>query len=89
MATHEGRTVRVASDDTGAYIFPDLQDGTWHLRVEMLGFATKEEDVTFAAGQSAALWELTMLSLDQASLSPGPKSRSPWRRRPLPKHLNF
>ncbi len=65
LATRSGKTVSVASDGTGTYLFPDLEDGAWHVRVEMLGFASKEEDVIVAAAQPAAQWELTMLSLDQ------------------------
>ena len=66
IATRLEKTVTTASDATGTYVFPDLEDGTWHVRVEMLGFALKEEDVVVAAGLPVAHWELNMLSLDQA-----------------------
>lgn len=66
VATHAGKTVTTSSDGTGAYAFQDLEDGSWHIRVEMLGFTSKEADVPVAAGQPIAQWELTMLSLDQA-----------------------
>ena len=66
VATRAGKTVRAASDGTGAYVLPDLEDGSWHLRVEMLGFAVKEEDVVVGAGAPSATWELSMLSLEQA-----------------------
>ena len=64
--TRLGKTLNAASDATGAYVFPNLEDGTWHVRVEMSGFAAAEEDVVVAAGQPAARWELTMLPLEQA-----------------------
>ncbi len=66
VATRAGKTVSAASDGAGGFTFPDLEDGSWHLRVEMLGFATQEADVIVAGGQAVTTWELTMLSLDQA-----------------------
>ena len=66
VATRAGKIVSAASDATGAYVFPDLPDGPWHIHVEMLGFAAKEQDVVVRAGQPVAQWELTMLSLEQA-----------------------
>lgn len=65
-ATQAGKTLNAVTDATGAYRFPDLQDGSWHIRIEMLGFAPMEGDIVVAAGKPAAMWELTMLPLDQA-----------------------
>jgi len=66
VATRPGKTVSAVSDATGAYFFSTLEGGTWHVRVEMLGFAANEGNVVVTAGQPPAQWELTMLTLDQA-----------------------
>jgi hypothetical protein len=52
------------TDQQGAYSFPDLPDGAWAIRVEMLCFATVERDITIAAGTPSAKWELKLLALD-------------------------
>lgn len=66
VATQAGKTVSTVTDETGTFLFPALVDGRWHIRIEMLGFATIEDDVVITSGQPPATWELTMLSLDQA-----------------------
>ncbi len=66
VATYAGKAVSGVSDRMGTYVFPDLLDGPWHIHIEMLGFAPTEGNIVVASGQPAAMWELTMLPLDQA-----------------------
>ena len=66
VAMQAGKKVSSVSDVNGSYIFPDLPDGVWHVRIEMLGFVNVEADVTVMARLSPAKWELTMLPLDRA-----------------------
>lgn len=53
------------TDGKGAYVFPDLPDGTWSIQVDMLGFAPLKADVNVSSGAPASTWELKMLPLDQ------------------------
>jgi hypothetical protein len=49
------------TDAQGNYVFPDVEDGTWLLRVEMLCFAPVERQVVVAAGAAPAEWSLKLL----------------------------
>lgn len=64
-ATQAGKTVSVISDTQGNYIFPDLADGTWTIRIEMPGFAPFQQDVAVASATTPGDWTLKMLPLDQ------------------------
>src|SRR5579859_5561736 len=46
------------TNEQGVYTFPGLADGAWTIQIEMLCFATIRQDVTIAAGQPAAHWDL-------------------------------
>ena len=48
-ATHDDKKVTASTDQRGMYRFPDLADGVWTMRVEMLGFAPLSRQVTVAA----------------------------------------
>ncbi|HUI77469.1 MAG TPA: carboxypeptidase regulatory-like domain-containing protein [Bryobacteraceae bacterium] len=62
-ATSANKTLTAVTDPQGSYIFPDLADGVWKLKIEMLGFAPIQEDVAVAPNAPAARWDLHMLPL--------------------------
>src|SRR5215213_1398328 len=59
-AQQADKTVTVLTDSQGVYVFPDLADGTWTVKVEMRGFAPLEREVQSPA---TAEWKLTILPL--------------------------
>jgi len=59
------QSLTVITDQQGAYTFPDLADGAWNIRAEMLGFATAKQDVTVAAGAPATDLELKILPFSE------------------------
>jgi hypothetical protein len=61
------------TDQQGAYSFPDLPDGVWRVRVEMLCFAPLEREVAVSAQAPAGEWELKLLPVDQmGAVAPPP-----------------
>jgi hypothetical protein len=64
-AIQSGRKFVAITDQQGRYSFPDLQDGTWMIEVEMLCFSTITQDVVIAPNAPAANWDLRLPSLDQ------------------------
>ena len=56
------KMVTALTDLQGAYVFPDLADGTWTIKVEMRGFAPAEREVQ---SSGAAEWSLAILPLAQ------------------------
>ena len=66
IATQAGKKLTTVSDDSGYYTFADLADGVWHVKVDMLCFASAEGDVTVAPKLPLAVWELKVLPLEQA-----------------------
>src|SRR5689334_21026856 len=59
-ATQGEQKIGAISDAQGWYSFPDLADGVWTIRVEMLCFATNQQDVTVAPGATPSEWKLTL-----------------------------
>ncbi|MDR3717529.1 MAG: TonB-dependent receptor [Bryobacteraceae bacterium] len=59
-AQNRGKKVVALTDIRGSYVFPDLADGTWKVKVEMRGFAPIEREVQ---SPGAAEWNLTILPL--------------------------
>ena len=53
-ATHGDKKEVAISDDQGSFAFTDLADGTWHLDIEMTGFAPLKEDITIPTVVTAA-----------------------------------
>jgi Carboxypeptidase regulatory-like domain len=64
------------ADANGNYSIPDLADGAWTLKVEMLGFTPITQDLTVATNPPIpappADFELKMLSLDEIKAIAGP-----------------
>ena len=64
-ATNSGRKATAITDRMGIYSFPDLEDGTWSLRVEMPGFTTTQQDVGVRLGVPGVTFELKLKSLSE------------------------
>src|SRR2546426_4168112 len=47
------------TDPMGAYVFPDLPEGTWAIEIEMQGFVPLKGD------SSTSTWELKMLPVEE------------------------
>src|SRR6185295_9789834 len=65
VATQGDKQVVTTTDQQGIYRLPDLADGGWTVRVEMLGFAKLAKDVTVAADAPPSIWELTLLPFEE------------------------
>src|SRR5215472_10750438 len=64
-AAHSDQKLTTVTDTQGLFSFPDLIDGPWTVQVEMLGFATVQQEVVVAPNIPPANWELKLLPLDQ------------------------
>jgi hypothetical protein len=62
-ATRGDQSFTAVTDPQGAYVFPDLPEGTWKFHLEMSGFAAIDREVLVAAGAPAAAWDLEMLPI--------------------------
>ncbi|HEX4810458.1 MAG TPA: carboxypeptidase-like regulatory domain-containing protein, partial [Bryobacteraceae bacterium] len=93
IATQSDKKQTAVTDDRGVYSFADLPDGTWTIKVEMLGFSTMTETVAISPNAPGKSWELKMLPLDQinaqtkmaaapAHATPPPPSATPAPQRP-------
>jgi hypothetical protein len=60
-ATQGETSVVTTTSVDGTYRFTGLADGTWSIRVEMVGFTPLSRDVAIAAGAAPAMWELSVL----------------------------
>ena len=65
IATQNGKTLTIVSDQGGLYSFADLPDGAWTVCIEMQGFSTLTAEVAIAPHMPAGHWELTLLPVDQ------------------------
>jgi hypothetical protein len=70
------------TDAQGLYSFPELQDGVWVLRVEMLCFSPSSQEVTVAAGASGTEWELKLLPLNEIKAVTSPPATSTPQQQP-------
>jgi hypothetical protein len=78
VTASQGATRRTTvTDEQGVYRFVDLADGTWTLRVEMLGFTTVSRDVTVPSDGTPQALVLTLLPFDQISAGHAPVSEPP------------
>jgi hypothetical protein len=71
-ASQGDRSFSAVTDQQGDYSLPELADGVWSFKVEMLGFAPIAQDVTAGAATPASDFDLKMLSLDQIKSLAGP-----------------
>jgi hypothetical protein len=65
IATRGDRSISTISDEDGAFRFPNLDDGTWTVRVEMRGFVTLSRDVTLPLAEAPPVFALTMRPYDE------------------------
>jgi hypothetical protein len=65
------------TDQQGVYRFAELADGVWTVRVEMLGFAPINQDVTIASDSPPATWELKLLPFEEITRGLPPASAEP------------
>jgi len=73
-ATQAGKRLVAVTDQQGAYAFPDLAEGIWTIRVEMLCFAPIDREVAVAPGAPSPEWQLQMLPLANMQASAPPPS---------------
>jgi trimeric autotransporter adhesin len=53
------------TDAQGGYLFSDLPDGVWNIRIEMQAFSSLQQDVTVGPDTAAGQWELKLLPIDR------------------------
>jgi hypothetical protein len=61
QAVRGEKAIQAITDSEGRYLLPNLDDGTWTLHIEMLGFETIRRDVTVSTDAPAEQWNLKML----------------------------
>ncbi|MGD0497361.1 MAG: carboxypeptidase regulatory-like domain-containing protein [Bryobacteraceae bacterium] len=61
-ATQGDKKFETTTDDNGNYSFPDLADGVWTIRVDMLGFGSETRDIGVAPDAPSPDWDLKLLS---------------------------
>lgn len=71
-ASQGDKRFTAVTDQQGVYRFPDLPDGTWTIRVEMLCFETITREVAVTPDAPGAIWELKLQSLDEIKAAAGP-----------------
>ena len=60
-ATQGDKKAVAVTDEQGVYSFPDLADGAWKVRIEMLCFAPIEREVNIAGKIPGETWEMKLL----------------------------
>ena len=77
-ATLGDKKITTTTDDNGAYAFPNLDDGVWTLRFEMLGFGAITREIGVEPDAPPAEWDMKLLSAAEikaavaAALAPPP-----------------
>src|SRR5262245_58765309 len=64
-ASQGEKQVVTSTDQQGVYKFADLADGSWMLKVEMVGFSPLSQPVTVAPDSAPSTWELKLRPLDE------------------------
>src|SRR5438067_1753980 len=72
------------TDERGGYSFPELQNGTWTVQVEMLCFSPLKQEVAVAPDAPASEWKLQLLPLDEIKAAAGPVSPPPVAQQEAP-----
>ncbi len=71
-ATQGDKKLTAITDGAGAYAFPDLADGIWTIRVEMLCFAPLTREVAVAADAPSPEWDMKLQSLEEMKATAAP-----------------
>lgn len=58
------------SDMQGFYLFPDLPDGIWIIKLEKLGFQSIAREIKLGSESAGEEWELTMLPMNEIKAEP-------------------
>ena len=75
-ATQGDKKVTAITDQDGVYTFPDLADGIWTFRVEMLTFGPETKEIAVAPNAPSPEWELKLMPLSEikaTAAAPAPK----------------
>jgi trimeric autotransporter adhesin len=64
-ASRDDRAFVTITDDQGTYLFPDLADGLWDIKIEMQAFSPIQQKVTVDPESPAGQWELKLLPIEQ------------------------
>ncbi len=64
-ATSGDKKLEAITDQNGIYSFPELADGIWTIKVEMLCFKPLEKEVAVAPDAPSPVWEMQLLPVDQ------------------------
>lgn len=62
-ATQGDKKLVAITDELGIYSFPDLSDGSWTLKVEMLCFVPQQQELSINSGAPSEEWKLAQLPL--------------------------
>ena len=62
-ATQGSKEVVAICNEDGSYVFPDLPDGIWKIRISMTDFATIEQAITVSPGTPSIKWDLKLLPI--------------------------
>ncbi len=75
-ATKGDKKLATTTDEQGAYTFPDLEDGTWTVTVEMSGFDKLNRLVRIALASANAEWDLRLQPFHQESAAASSKEQN-------------
>jgi hypothetical protein len=67
VASQGDKRLATSTNQQGLYRFADLADGTWTIRVEMIGFSPASKDITIAADPQPVTFELSLLPFEVAA----------------------
>ncbi len=84
IATQTGKRLTAVTDQQGAYAFPDLTEGIWTIRIEMLCFAPIEREVAVTPTAPNPEWQLQMLPLAEMHSAAPPATASAAPSQPQP-----
>jgi len=66
VAAKDGKVIATTTDDQGVYSFPNLEDGTWSITVEMLGFDKATRSVNVGSSPANLDLDLRLLPIEAA-----------------------
>jgi trimeric autotransporter adhesin len=72
IAAQDGKKLIAVSDMQGFYLFPDLPDGEWTIKLEKLGFQSITREIKIGSENAGEEWELTMLPMNEIKAEPIP-----------------
>ena len=76
-ATQGDQKRATVTDQQGVYRLADIAGGVWTLRIEMLGFATLNQEITIAPDSPSPTFELKLLPFDEITRGLPPATPEP------------